>query len=206
MRTLAGLALVAVLALSGMPTPAQETPAKAAPIVSFCEVVRNPAPYDGKLITIRAKVSREFEDFTLFDTQCSQKPDIWIWLGGDLQCRTKWEAMDFSCSPGSDVKFRGVEYRMVKDENLETFQKRSSARQNRKPIYRVTATLTGTFFGENPKQDKRLRPTMPGYGHMGCCFQLIVSRVSEVTSSNDVQDRDEEWKKKLSRLRDKKVP
>jgi hypothetical protein len=95
---------------------------------------------------------------------------------------------------------------MVKDESLETFLKLSAARQNKKPIYRVTATLTGTFFGVNPKQDKRLRPTMPGYGHMGCCFQLIVSRVSEVTSSNDVHDRDEEWKKKLGRFPDKRVP
>jgi hypothetical protein len=200
------VSLVAVLALSGTPTRAQEMPIRAAPIVSFCDVVRNPGSYDGKMISIRAKVSHEFEDFTLFDSQCSQQPDIWIWLGGDLQCKDKWEAMDFSCSPGSNLRFRGVEYPMFKDESLETFLKLSSARKNRKPVYRVTATLTGIFFGENPKQDKRLRPTMPGYGHMGCCFQLIVTQVSEVRSSNDVQDRDEEWKKKFERRPNKKAP
>jgi hypothetical protein len=206
MRTRTGLAVAAVVALSGMSARAQEPPARTPPIAKYCEVVQNPGSYDGKVISVRAKVSREFEDFTLFDAQFSQQPDIWISLGGDLQCKTKWEAMDFSCSPGSNVRFRGVEYPMVKDESLETFLKFSAARQNKRPVYRVPATLTGKFFGENPKQDKRLRPTMPGYGHMGCCFQLIVGQAAEVTWSNDVKDRDEEWKKKLSRLPDKKVP
>ena len=185
MRALAGLALVAVLALSGMPTPAQETPAKAAPIVSFCEVVRNPASYDGKLITIRAKVSREFEDFTLFDTQCSQKPDVWIWLGGDLQCRTKWEAMDFSCSPGSDVKFRGVEYQMVKDENLETFQKLSSARQNRKPIYRVTAYLNGYILRRESKTRQEAQAHNAGLWPYG----MLLSVDCEPSFGSNVKQR-----------------
>jgi len=206
MRPQTIFAIAAILALSGTLSHAQETPTNASPIVTFCQVVSDPGSYDGKLISIRAKVSHEFEDFTLFDAQCPQQPDIWIALGGDLQCKDKWEAMDFSCSPGSNLRFRGVEYRLLKDQSLETFLKLSSARKNRKPVYRVTATLTGIFFGENPKQDKNFRPTMPGYGHMGCCFQLIVGRVSEVTSSNDVQDRDKEWKERLSRRANKRSP
>jgi hypothetical protein len=206
MRTQTLAALAALLALSGTPARAQEKPAKAAPVVSFCEVVSNPGLYDGKLISIRAKVSREFEDFTLFNARCSQKPDIWIELGGDVQCKDKWEAMDFSCTPGSSVKFRGVQYPIVKDESFETFLRLLSARKDRKPVYRVTATLTGTFFGENSKQDKILRSKLPGYGHMGCCFQLIVGQVSDVSSSTDVQDRGEEWNKRFSDHPIKKAP
>src|SRR5260370_41680859 len=99
MRTQTVLALTVVLALSVTPIRAQEKTTKAAPVVSFCEAVSNPGSYDGKLISIRAKVSHEFEDFALFDAQCSQQPDVWIALGGDLQCQDKLETMDFSCSP-----------------------------------------------------------------------------------------------------------
>ena len=104
--------------------------------------------------------------------------------------------MEFSCEPGRNLRFRGVEYPLVKDESFDTFLKLSSARKDKRPINRVTATLTGTFFGQNPKQDKKLRETMPGYGHMGCCFQIIVSQVWNVTSSKQVQDRNGEWKKR----------
>ena len=87
MRT--GFALAILLASSAISARAQATPAKVAPVVSFCELVSNPGEYDGKVISVRAKVSWEFEDFTLFDTNCAQSPDIWIDLGGDWQCTKK---------------------------------------------------------------------------------------------------------------------
>jgi hypothetical protein len=57
------------------------------------------------MIGVRAKVSREFEDFTLFDAQCSQQPDIWIWLGGDVDCKTNWEAMDSTTAQEATSSF-----------------------------------------------------------------------------------------------------
>ena len=201
-RTL--LILVSVLAFWEPSCSAQETTTKAA--VNFCDIVRNPTAYEGKEISIRAKVSDEFEDFTLFDSACYEQPDIWIELGGDLQCKDKWEGMDFVCNPRENLKFRGVEYPITRDESLETFLKLLGARKGKKSVHRVTATLTGTFFGENPKQDEKLRAKLPGYGHMGCCFQLIVNRVSNVTSTSDVQDRDDELKKRFNRHPDKKLP
>ena len=205
MRTPAILIIVCFLTLSAKHSGPQEPPAKVAPVVNFCEAARNPDTYNGKVISIRARVSHEFEDFTLFDDACWEQPDIWIELGGDQQCTYDWESAGFSCKHGQNIKFRGVEYPIVKDESLETFLKLLGARKGKKSAYRVTATLTGTFFGQEPKQYSKpaINFVGYGYGHLGCCFQLIVTQVSEVTSSNKVEDRAGEWRKRFSRKGDK---
>jgi hypothetical protein len=41
----------------------------------------------------------------------------------------------------------------------------------------VTATLTGTFLAGNRKLQGNGRSPFPGYGHLGCCFLLVISRV-----------------------------
>jgi hypothetical protein len=83
MRTSTILIILCFLTLSPKHSRSQEPPAKAAPVVSLCKAVRDPDTYNGKVISIRARVSHEFEDFTLFDDACWERPDIWIELGGD---------------------------------------------------------------------------------------------------------------------------
>src|SRR5688572_13745873 len=46
--------------------------------VSLCDVKKDPAAYNHKLLEITGFVSHGFEDFTFFDTACSSWPGIWL--------------------------------------------------------------------------------------------------------------------------------
>jgi hypothetical protein len=139
----------------------------------------------------------------MFDPSCYEKPDMWIEMAGDSRCASPWKTEEIACETGKNLRFRGVEYLLKKNENLDRFKALIRARKNAKPVYRVTATLTGTFFAGNPKQDTQVRDLRPGYGHMGCCFLFILQETSEVESSTNTKDRDDEWKKRALSMRQK---
>jgi hypothetical protein len=61
--------------------------------------------------------------------------------------------------------------------NFERFFALISARRGRDPLYDVTATLTGTFLAGNRKLHSDGKLALPGYGHLGCCFLFVISRV-----------------------------
>jgi hypothetical protein len=103
-------------------------------------------------------------------------------FGGDVDCPTPSTANDVGRVPGTDVRFRGKKYALVKDDEFQTFHKFITTREKRKSIYQVTATLEGTFFTGRTEKDPRGRLALPGYGHMGCCHLFIIHRVSEVSA------------------------
>jgi hypothetical protein len=155
---------------------------------SLCDLRHNPASYNGQWISVRAKVSRGFENFTLYDPDCNAPDlsDVWLTFGGDQN------EIAVYCCPGSrktgvDIEIEGHRVPLVRDEALREFQRVLNVERLRTPggsqcdanecrYYRsVQATITGMFF---TGQDG----AMPGYGHLGCCHLLVIKQVSDVSA------------------------
>lgn len=50
--------------------------------VTVCQLKANPPAYNHKLIRVTGFVSHAYEDFTIFDPECSSWPDVWLEYGG----------------------------------------------------------------------------------------------------------------------------
>ena len=163
----------------------------------LCDLLKDPKPYEGKRVQVHRKINLEFEDFTIYDMQCNHSPDIWLMFGGDVATPTMSMWGDTKRTPGKNVTFSGVEYQLLKDASFDEFFEHVTAREHKKPAYRVTATLTGVFFAHNPKQDPLLSGSRPGFGHMGCCRLLIIEQISDVESKPLTgDDYNEKWSKR----------
>jgi hypothetical protein len=159
---------------------------------SFCDLKRNPANYDGQWITVRGRVSMEFEDFSLYDPECnaSNLPGVWLTFGGDQDEITVFCCVNRTRKKGADLEVGGHRVPLVRDEALRELQRVLQTQRLRRPdghqcesdecyFYRpVTATITGMFLagqagGEN---------SLPGYGHLGCCHLLVIKQVADVSA------------------------
>jgi hypothetical protein len=159
------------------PTAAQTKPSA----VPLCDVLQSPDRFDKQTIQLRGNVHLAFEVFNLTSEECPNKwPSIWLAFGGDAATPTMSTVNDTVRVPGSARTFGGIAVSLVKDENFERFFALISARRGRDPLYHVTASLTGTFLAGNRKLQSNGRPHMPGYGHLGCCFLFVISRVDAV--------------------------
>jgi len=188
--TLSALCLLAAMVLTTIASAQSPPPAS----VPLCELLKNPKTYDGKEIQVRGKVNLEFEDFTIYDLKCNNFADIWLMLGGDAATPIMSMWGDTNRAPGKNLSFLGKEYALAKDASFDDFIKHVTAREKKKPQYRVTATLTGDFFAENHEQDSRMIGDRPGFGHMGCCHLLIIKQVSAVESKQITPDGyNEKW-------------
>lgn len=174
-------------------TPAQSTPTAVPISVSLCDLLKTPQVYNGKQIQIHGKINLEFEDFSIYDSSCNTWPGIWLMFGGDVSTPTKSTVNDNSRLPGRNIKVDGVEYGIVKDQNLNDFSKGILARQDRKTLNRVTATLTGTFLAGRASQQSDRFPNKPGYGHLGCCYLFIIQQVLAVETKPIADDAKEKW-------------
>jgi len=74
----------------------------------------------------------------------------------------------------------GAPVLLTKDDNFARFYALISAKRGRDPLYHVTATLTGMFLAGNRRFLRDGKLAFPGYGQMGCCFLLVISRVEKV--------------------------
>jgi hypothetical protein len=177
--------------------PAQSTPNTApttAPVsVSLCDLLKTPQSFNGKQIQIRGEINLEFEDFSIYDTSCNTWPGIWLMFGGDVSTPTKSTVNDNSRVPGRNIRVDGIEYGIVKDQNLNDFSKGIAARQDRKTLYRVTAMLAGTFLAGRIDQHSNRFPYRPGYGHMGRCYLFIIQQVLAVEAKPLADDAKEKW-------------
>jgi hypothetical protein len=190
------LSILLILFFPGFAS-AQSTPSTApttAPVsVSLCELLKTPQAYSGKQIQIRGKINLEFEDFSIYDTGCNTWPGIWLMFGGDVPTPTKSTVNDNSRIPDRNIKVNGIEYGIAKDQKLEEFSKAIAARQDRKTLYRVTATLAGTFLAGRVNQPSEKFPSPPGYGHMGCCYLFVIQQVLTVETKPIADDAKEKW-------------
>jgi hypothetical protein len=166
-----------ILFLVSFPSAAQTT----APAPSLCEVLQSPERFDKQSIQLRGHIHLAFEDFTLSSEECAnQSPGIWLAFGVDVATPTMSTASDTVRPAGTVDTFDGVPVSLAKDDNFERLFALISARHGPDPLYRVSATLTGVFFAGHVQSPKDGRPRPPGWGHMGCCFLLVISRVDAV--------------------------
>ncbi len=159
---------------------------------SFCNLKHNPTNYDGQWITVRGRVSMEFEDFSLDDPDCnaSDLPGIWLTFGGDQDEITVYCCVNPIRKKGVDIEAGGQRVPLVRDAALREFQRVLQSARLRRPdghpcegnecyFYRpLTATITGLFLaGQGSGQS-----SLPGYGHLGCCHLLVIRQVSDISA------------------------
>ena len=145
-------------------------------VVSLCDLLKDPKAFSGKNLQIRGTVISEFEVFTVDVGSCAlaNAPGIWLMFGGDVDCPTPSTWNDVYRPKGKNVRFDGVEYSLVKDDNFSKFYRAIAWQRNKKTVYQVTATLEGAFFAGDTEKP------LAGYGHLGCCHLFIIHRISQV--------------------------
>lgn len=142
---------------------------------TLCDLRRDPAGYDRKLVRVTAFASHGLENFTLFDPGCAVWSGIWVDYGG--------RTISASASPrdrAAELRIEGICVRVHQDANFRAFDKwvRNS------PNTVVRATLVGRFFSGRGEVGPE-GTIWGGYGHRGCCSLFAIERVVAV----DAQDR-----------------
>jgi|SRR5271165_1662099 len=159
--------------------------------ISLCELTQNPKNYSGQWVTVRAGVSMEFEDFSLYDPAChgSHGPGVWLTFGGDQGEIATYCCVNPTRKQGVDIEVEGHRVPLVRDDALHEFLRVLQTQRLRRPdghpcesvdcyFYRpVTASLTGLFLARVEKEEG-----LAGYGHLGCCHLLVITQVSDVTA------------------------
>lgn len=155
-------------------------PQDSVPAVGICDLQKDPAKYNRKLVKITGFVSHGFEDFAVFDPSCDSRNSIWLEYGGKKASDTM-----YCCDvvPGhtrtQDVSVEGVSIPIVDDEQFKQLNALIKAKYDRV----MHATLIGKFFsGEKEKYPGG--EFWSGYGHMGCCMLFVIQQVVSVDGSN----------------------
>ncbi len=163
---------------------------------TVCDILANPATFDGKTVRVRGKVVLLTEDFSITE-QCPGKAEagaIWLEYGFPEP-----SPISYCCPGGWDDKgkpiFSTPRVTLVRDRNFEELKRYLSARRDGKDNYgddcdryrppaaecrryEVTATLTGRLFGVVPPDQ-----FAGGFGHFGMFpAKLVIRRVAEVAA------------------------
>ena len=166
------------LFFTGNGVSAQESPIQ----VSVCDLARDPKSFDGKPIRVRGTLNVDFEDFSLDTPNCDTQQGIWLAFGGDVPGLTPSTANDMVRTPGSNIRVDGMPYGIKKDDNFRRLYALIAALHGDKPAFRVTTTLTGTFFAGRLTTWPSGLTIFAGYGHLGCCSLFVITEVSDVDS------------------------
>ena len=157
--------------------------------VSVCELQKDPAAYNHKLVAVTAFVSHDFEDFTLFDPACDAWPAVWLEYGGKAKSDTM-----YCCGPTNgksrpeEMKIEDIPIPLTDNELFRQFDKEIQPPfRSGKYGSEVHADLVGRFFSGKKEQFGKGEPFWGGYGHMGCCSLLAIQEVKQVSP----QDRDD---------------
>lgn len=164
-------------------TPGLTSAQSAVPEIPLCKVLSDPRTYDHKYVKVRGTVRLGYQDFTLHAGDCTTKPDIWLMFAGDVATPTESTWEDTERTPGANVVFAGTSFPLTKDDNFHKLFSLITARRDKNPLYRVTATLTGGFFasGSSLLNSGGTKLTS-AYGHLNCCNLLLITSVSDVES------------------------
>jgi hypothetical protein len=146
--------------------------------VNVCHLVQHPETFKGKIISVRAVVSVAFEEFEIVVPDCSSRLIDGIWLeygSGPKNQPTVWCCGDITPHDPLEV---------VQDAAFQRFDTDLRAVRNGKPIYKVTANLTGRFDSVPVKlcpDKKHYCPREAGFGHFGLsAARLVIHSVSEI--------------------------
>ena len=153
------------------------------PETPLCTVLKDPRAYDHKYVKVRGTIRLGFQDFTLHANDCTTKPDIWLMFAGDVATPTESTAGDTERTPNQNIVFAGSAFALTKDDNFLKLFSLITARRDKNPLYRVTATLTGGFFAAGSKLlTSGGTKLTSAYGHLNCCNLLLITAVSDVES------------------------
>lgn len=152
-------------------------PVRAVTPVTLCDVIADPAAYNGRVIEVTAFVSHGFEDFTLFDPRCSSGlPSVWVEYGGTFASGTM-----YCCDVGGERRreeplvVESVVTDIVEDAMLRKFDELLQ----REPDSIVHATLRGRFFA-GKKTELPGGTFWIGYGHFGLFSLFVIEQVVRV--------------------------
>lgn len=157
-------------------------------IVTVCQLKNDPPAYNHRLIEVRAFVSHDFEDFTLFDPTCPSWPGVWLEYGGTSKSGTM-----YCCGVTAD-RHRPEELLVenipitltVNDEFLKFDKLIQPPFRSERHGSIVHAIIVGRFFAGERQRFAKGNP-WGGFGHMGCCTLLAIQEIKSV----DPQDRDD---------------
>ena len=145
---------------------------------TVCDVVRSPALFNGKIITLRGPIQIAFESFGLSASGCTDKKIDYLWLEygrGPKRQPTTWCCGDMV--PRDTLV-------LVQNTEFHRFHHYITAAKKVKGCYdcypyNVTATLTGRF----DTVDSQSR-ALCGFGHLGiACGRVVISVVSDVVAN-----------------------
>src|SRR6185369_759525 len=143
--------------------------------VSVCQLKKDPAAYNHKLVEVTGFISHGFEDFTISDPACLSWPDIWLEYGGTRASDTMYCCgVVPSHTRPAPLKIDNIQVDFVPDKQMQQFK--SLVNESDTIVH---ATIVGRYFsGEKnsgPRGDR-----FGGYGHMGCCTLLAIQQVLSV--------------------------
>lgn len=169
------LLVILLAGMLAMPVVQQSTTGERVK-VSYCELKKNPAAYNHKLLEVTGFISKGFEDFTLFEPACSSYPEVWLEYGGSAMSGTMYCCGVTSArSRPKPLVVENIPIELVADARFEQFDKLVQ----RQPDSVVRATIVGRFFAGQEGQFGN-RTFRGGYGHMGCCSLLAIQQVVSV--------------------------
>ncbi len=168
---------------------------------TVCDVLANPAAFEGKTVRLQGKVVLLTEDFSVTE-QCPGKLEpsaIWLEYGFPEPSPTA-----YCCPGGFDEQgkpiFSTPRITLVRDHNFERLKHYLAGRRDGKDNYgddcdryrppaaecrkyEVTATLTGRLFGVVPPEQ-----FAGGFGHFGMFPAKLVIRSVEEVSATEIKN------------------
>ncbi|HLA95528.1 MAG TPA: hypothetical protein VK612_07395, partial [Pyrinomonadaceae bacterium] len=150
--------------------------------VLVCEIAKDPAAFNQKLIEVTGFVSRGFEDSSLFDPACSTRFGIWVEIGGTTRTGTMYCCGETTeRTRAKELVVEQISIPLVDDKQFQQFDKLLQ----KVPDSIAHATLIGRFFS-GKKEKLPGGEFWIGYGHMGMSSLFVIQQVKSV----DTHDRE----------------
>jgi hypothetical protein len=148
---------------------------------SVCDLLANPADFDGKMITVRAQIEIAHEIFVIDNPACPSQAIDSVWLEyarGPKRQPTTWCCGDLRSSDPIAVKM---------DKSFRDLDRYLRARVKGKTLYTITATLSGRFDSVETStcpDGKHQCPTAGGFGHFGHFpARLVIESATDVSAA-----------------------
>lgn len=153
---------------------------------SVCDLAKDPAAFNQKLVEITGFVSRGFEDSFLFDPSCTERFSIWVEIGGKTRTGTMYCCGETSeRTRPDDLVVENIRIPLVDDHQFKQFDGLFQS----KPNSLVHATMVGRYFSGTKQKWANGTEHWGGYGHMGMASLFVIQRVTSV-ASHDRTDLD----------------
>lgn len=151
--------------------------------VTLCDLKKNPADYNHKLVEITGFFSHRFEDSTVDEPSCPTDQCIWHEYGGKTATGTTYCC---GVSPertrSEEITVENIQIPLVEDENFQTFDNYLQ----KSPDVTAHATVIGRFFSGEKEKYRNGTEVYNGFGHFGMCSLLMIQKVVSVSMRDDI--------------------